>query len=184
MKYTNHIINYIIAILSSTSIAKANFIDDLANTENQLRAATIKNLLTSFDKVLEDKSQGNLLRLKSIRNEHNTGYDFGDEQRNKKSLYNWLLYTRSLYALQKLGSQNARFKLREELDRTKRRLAKIDCYTDGENIKYWLSGIWSEVATFDVQERKKLLKALQQGKEIPYDKELIKFFQNYSFSYQ
>jgi hypothetical protein len=167
----------------SLSKVKDNFIEKFINCEDADKKIIIKSLLVSFDEVIKDTSPSNLFLLEKIRDDYNTGYDFGDEYKNRKSLYNWLLYSRSLYALGKLGSKRDNSQLQEESDRAKRRLAIIDFYTDDRDFKYCLSGIWSEVATFDPIERTNFLIALKEGNDLPYDLEIIDFFENYCFSY-
>lgn len=142
---------------------------------NDSREKTVTKLLSDFDSLL---NQDLIYDLKAIKSYFNTGYEFGDEESNHKSLFNWIVYTRSLGALTKLGVSGEDIKLKEELDRAKRRLEMIDFYTDGKDYKYCLSGIWSIVSTFDKEERKKFLQSLKEGKEIPRDETLIKFFEN------
>lgn len=141
---------------------------------NDSREKTVVKLLSDFDSLL---TQDLIYDLKAIKSYFNTGYDFGDEESNHKSLFNWIVYTRSLGALAKLGVPGEDIKLREELERAKRRLETIDFYTDDKDYKYCLSGIWSIVSTFDKEERKNFLQALKEGKEIPRDESLIKFFE-------
>lgn len=143
---------------------------------NDIREKTVTKLLSDFDSLLTQEDL--IYDLKAIKSYFNTGYEFGDEESNQRSLFNWIVYTRSLGALTKLGVSGEDIKLREELERATRRLEMIDFYTDDKDYKYCLSGIWSIVSTFDKEERKKFLQALKEGKEIPRDEKLIKFFEN------
>lgn len=139
------------------------------------REQTVKKLLSDFDSSLKKDF---IYDIKAIKNYYNTGYNFGDKESNHNSLVNWLIYTRSLGALAKLGFKEEGNKLEEELERAKRRLELIDVYTDDKDYKYCLSGIWSIVSTFDKGERKNFLEALKKGEEVPYDESLIKFFES------
>jgi hypothetical protein len=141
------------------------------------RQETINKLLLEFNSSL---TEDYIYNLKAIKNYYNTGYEFGDEKSNYRSLINWIIYTRSLYALSKLGFEEEGNKLKEELDRAKRHLEVIDAYTDGKDYKSCLLGIWSIVASFDQEERAYLLDALREGKEIPQDFHLIRFFEDFS----
>ena len=140
------------------------------------RQETINKLLLEFHSSL---TTDYIYNLKAIKNYYNTGYEFGDEESNYRSLINWIIYTRSLYALSKLGFEEEGNKLKEELDRAKRHLEVIDSYTDGKDYRSCLLGIWSIVATFDQEERVCLLDALREGKEVPQDLHLIKFFEDF-----
>jgi hypothetical protein len=142
---------------------------------NNSRQKTVKKLWSEFDSSL---NRDFISDLKAIKSYYNTGYDFGDKELNYTSLVNWVIYTRSLGALEKLGFKEEGTTLKEELDRAKRRLELIDFYTDNKDYKYCLSGIWSIVSTFDKEERKKFLEALRKGEEVPYDESLVKFFES------
>lgn len=179
-------INFVLFISLETTVTNASFVEQLAAQENPSLKTTIRQLLSSsesFERVLRDQSQNNIAMLTTIKETHNTGHDFGDEQKNKKSFYNWLVYSRSLLALQKLGNTKEGEKLQEELDRGKRYLPMIDFYTNGRDYRYCLSGIWSKVSTYDAEERQKFLQALLEGRKIPYDSDFLQFFKNYDFSY-
>jgi hypothetical protein len=140
------------------------------------RQSTINKLFLEFNSALKAEYAYD---LNAIKNYYNTGYNFGDKESNYRSLWNWIIYTRSLHALSNLGYKENGIKLQEELDRAKSRLEMIDFYTDGKDYKYCLSGIWCIVSTFDKEERKNLLEALKKGEEIPNDDHLIKFFESF-----
>lgn len=143
-----------------------------------MEEAIMKKLLSDMDSVCKiEYSQ----ELKHIRDYHDKGFDFGDKKSNYRSLYNWIIYTRSLFVLNYLGYTNNGIILLKEFVRAKRRLDLIDFYNDGDDPKYMLSGIWCIVATFDKIERQQLLKALKKGKCIRKDEQLIKFFENSRF---
>lgn len=152
-------------------------INELAieNTRDERENIINKLLLEPSSSVLKE----DIYNIKAIKNYFNTGYVFGDEKSNHRSLYNWIVYTRSLYALEILGEKEEGIKLKEEFGRAKRRLKMIDFYTDGKDYKYCLSGIWCIVSTFDKEERKNLLEALKKGEEIPKDDRLINFFESF-----
>ena len=140
------------------------------------REEIINGLINGFfDQLKKDR----IYDLKAIRNYHNTGYNFGDEKTNHISLYNWIVYTRSMYALHKLGSQEDGIKLEEEIDRARRMLDMIDFYTDGRDYKSCLSGIWSIVSIFDQKERKDFIDALQKGELVYKDQNLIELFKSF-----
>ena len=140
------------------------------------REEIINGLINGFfDQLKKDR----IYDLKAIRNYHNTGYNFGDEKTNHISLYNWIVYTRSMYALHKLGSQEDCIKLEEEIDRARRMLDMIDFYTDGRDYKSCLSGIWSIVSIFDQKERKDFIDALQKGELVYKDQNLIELFKSF-----
>ncbi len=168
----------------ASSCLSAEFVEAFVRQENTAQQPLIRTLLSNFDSILKDKLNLNLSNsLISIKDAHNTGDNFGDEERNKKSLYNWIVYTRSLFALSKLGSDLDGKKLAEEFDRTRRRLPMVDFYTDGRDYKYCLLGTWCQLATFDADERSNLVRALRCGKEVPSDLTSLQFFTNYNFSY-
>ncbi len=152
--------------------------DDSMRQHNR-RHLVESNLLLDFQ---NDLKREYIEDLKAIRQYHNNVYDFGDKELNYSSLVNWIIYTRSMLALYKLGSEEDGLKLLEEYDRAKRRLETIDFYSGGKDYKYCLSGIWCIVASFDEDERANLLKALEQGEDVPKDENLISFFK--SFQYQ
>ncbi len=161
----------------SYSNVKSVKIDELPfERQKDDRQETINKLLLEFHSSL---TTDHIYNLKAIKNYYNTGYEFGDEELNYRSLINWIIYTRSLYALSKLGFEEEGNKLKEELDRAKRHLEMIDAYTDGKDYRSCLLGIWSIVSTFDQEEREYLLNALREGKEVPQDSHLIKFFEDF-----
>jgi hypothetical protein len=148
------------------------------------RDEIITKLLSEFRSALEIRRSDLKYDLEAISKYYNTGYNFGDESSNGTSLYNWIVYTRSLYALQRLGHSEYGSKLQEELGRARRRLETIDFYIDDKDYGYCLSGIWSIVAIFDTQEREKFLRAIDAGKEIPMSQDIIKMINDYKFDYK
>lgn len=137
-----------------------------------------------IDKLLSNPSnfseKKHIKSIKSINSYYNTGYVFGDKESNYRSLYNWIIYTRSLHVLKKLIPQRSYLPLKKEFERANNRLKMIDFYTDNKDYKYCLSGIWSIVATFDKKERENFLNALKEGKDVPKDEILIDFFNSFN----
>ena len=137
-------------------------------------------LLSNFQSVLKDTTAD----LKSNLVTMNTGYNFGDELLNTISLTNWIIYTRSLYALKKLGCQESSLKLQNELERAKRRLEIIDFYTDGKDYHYCLAGIWAIVAIFDTCKRDELLDIIKVGTKLPISHQIKRMIEDFHFDYK
>lgn len=146
------------------------------------RDSIIQKLLSEFRSALEIKRSDLKYDLEAISKYYDTGYNFGDEHSNHESLYNWVVYTRSLHALHKLGNSESGLKLQEELDRAKRRLEIIDFYTDGKDYRYCLSGMWSIVSIFDAEERDKFLRTTEE--EIPKSQSVIGMVRDFQFDYK
>lgn len=180
---------FVFFVISNFSVANAMMLDkeeiqyetkkieinELRHSKSE-REELVNRLTCGFFEKLKDDC---VYDLKAIRNYYDTGYNFGDEELNHTSLYNWIVYTKSLYALYMLGSQEDGEKLQEEFDRARRRLDIIDCYTDGRDYKYCLSGIWSIVSTFDQKERNGFMEALEKGEIIHKDQTLFKLFKSF-----
>ena len=89
-----------------------------------------QNLIWANNKGAELMKCSSLLELKEGLIQYcdklNTGFNFGDPISNCISLENWILRTRSLYLLYKLGASECGSELNEELQRATRRLDLID----------------------------------------------------------
>ena len=148
------------------------------------REGIINDLLSKDHSTGDNRNSDLQYNLEGISKYYNTGYNFGDDSLNEESLYNWVVYTRSLHALQQLGNNEYGSKLQEELDRAQRRLDRIDFYTDDKDYKFCLSGIWSIVAIFDAHEREQFLKAIELGDEIPKNQHVVRMIHEYQFDYK
>ena len=167
------------------AISENNSMDTSIKTKkisnsHDIKEEIINKLLFELHSTLQNSQLINKCDLEVICKHHNTGYDFGNEHLNRISLYNWIVYTRSLFVLHKLGHKESELKLQEELERAKRRLETIDFYTDNKDYSWCLSGIWSIVAVFDENEREKFLRS----EEIPKSHYICKMVQDFCFDYK
>ena len=153
---------------SPSSIAKKSVITTLYNSPESL--------------VIKESEKKKILY--KIVDENKDCFTFGTVEDNQKSFDGWILYSRSLYALALLGDQSAKATLLKEFEERHYRLEIIDCYMYGNPYELCLIGIWNQVASYDKEERKKLIKAARKGDIIPKNKELAEFWKNYSFAFR
>lgn len=100
--------------------------------------------------------------LPKCRKKYNVGYQFGERVQNHRTLCSYVIYMKCLKYL-----DLQQFELEKVMARSRLEI--------NEN-KYSLSGIWSLVATFDLEERSRFVDALKQGEIIDSDDELRDFF--------
>ena len=167
---------YLFICLFVSSFSESKACTDIEKFGFNISEISTKNLVSQYIMIDEDERKK---ILQSISDDNKDCFTFGTLEDNKKSFNKWNIYSRALYELTKLGDKNSKKILLEEFESRRHRLEFIGSYVYNEPYHLCLVGIWNQVATYDKEERNKLIEELEKGEIIPQDINLLTFWKNY-----
>ena len=174
------LVSFLVSLWGGMSV-NAGLFDGLIESESKKDAPIVRLALQGGDSLPLNQQE----LLYQVAKTHKLHDNFQYTEFHLQNLYNFVIRSRILSALEKDGDRRAQKLLREDKELAEIILEDAGIYSDEYNVSYvsYLKGIWPLVALFDSKERTDLITALKKGKLesgllFLRDPDLLAFFQD------